>query len=299
MQYKKLILLLLILLVMPLAYAEEEEEKCGITNLASCIPQKLYEYTLGIINAPLQPFLNMIKDFLSETVNIDPFASLWAIIIYIISIFYGLFLLFAGFNFMVSGYSAERRERAKEWLRNIILMIVLVQGSFYLYSLILEISASLTAGVINLIDENFFLLTIDNLANIGLELILVIPYLLALLTSVILLALRYLIVAVGVVFFPIGLFLHFTPPLKSFGKLIINLLLVVIFLPFIQSLILLAASKLVEIPVFENIKIIVMITAFTLVNLTMIGLVLFVMIKAAMSVVNKGTSVVRTIEAVA
>lgn len=296
----KIILFLLILLVIPLVYSEEgEEEKCGITNLASCIPQKLYEYTLGIINAPLQPFLNMIKDFLSETVNIGPFASLWAIIIYIISIFYGLFLLFAGFNFMISGYSAEKRERAKEWLRNIILMIILVQGSFYLYSLILEISASLTAGVINLIDENFFLLTIDNLANIGLELILVIPYLLALLTSVILLALRYLIVAVGVVFFPIGLFLHFIPPLKSYGKLIINLLLVVIFLPFIQSLILLAASKLVEIPVFENIKIIVMITAFTLVNLAMIGLVLFVMIKAAMPVVKSVTSVVKTIEAVA
>lgn len=40
---KKLLtlLLLLSLLAIPLVYAEEEEE-CGITNLATCIPQKIY-----------------------------------------------------------------------------------------------------------------------------------------------------------------------------------------------------------------------------------------------------------------
>jgi len=93
MQYKKLILLLLTLLVLPLAYAEEEEEKCGLTNLAACIPQKFYEYTLSVINSPLQPFLDLTKNLLSEPVNIENFLPLWAIIIYIISIFYGLLSL--------------------------------------------------------------------------------------------------------------------------------------------------------------------------------------------------------------
>ena len=39
--------------------------ECGITNWAVCIPEKLYEYFLNIINAPLQPLLDLVKDLLS------------------------------------------------------------------------------------------------------------------------------------------------------------------------------------------------------------------------------------------
>ena len=152
----KLILLLLFLLVIPLANAQEEEEKCGLTNLAICIPQKLYEYTLTIINAPLQHFLDLNKKLLAEPVNIEISISLWAIIIYIISIFYGLFLILAGFNFIISGYSASKRERAKAWLKNIVLMIFFVQASYYIYALLIELSASMTAGIFNLIAPEFF-----------------------------------------------------------------------------------------------------------------------------------------------
>nr|MBI4156650.1 hypothetical protein [Candidatus Woesearchaeota archaeon] len=294
---KLALVMLVTLLLIPLSFAQEqppEEEKCGLTNLAVCIPQKLYEYTLTIINAPLQPFLDLNKSLLSEPVNIDNFISLWAIIIYIISIFYGLFIIFAGFNLIISGYSSEKRERAKEWLKNIILMIFFVQASYYIYSILIDLSSSLTAGVINLIDPNFFLLTVYNIVNIGLQLILAIPYLLTLLLSIILLSLRYLLVAVGVVFFPIGLFLNFIPPLKSYGKLIINILLIIMFLPFIQSLMLLAASKLVEVGLFANYKILIMTASFILINASMILLVLFAVIKAASSVINSDAAKVYT-----
>src|SRR3989338_986984 len=151
---------MIVLLSLPIVHAEEE--KCGLSNLATCIPQMFFEFVLGIINAPLQPFLTLTKNLLSEPVTIEVFISLWAIIIYILSIFYGLFLIFAGFNFMISGYSAEKRERAKEWLRNVILMMIFVQASYYLYSILIELSSSMTAGIIDMIDQKFFLLTVDN-----------------------------------------------------------------------------------------------------------------------------------------
>lgn len=273
----------MILLLVPIAHAEES---CGLTNLATCIPEKLFGYLLSIINAPLQPFLYLTKNLLSEPVAIGIFISLWAIIIYIISIFYGLFIVFAGFNFMISGYSAEKREMAKEWLKNIVLMMVFVQGSFYIYSILLELSSAMTAGIINSIDPNFFLLTVDNLTNIGLQLAFALPYLLTLLFTVILLALRYLLVAVGVLFFPIGLFFNFIPPTKGVGKLILNSLLIVIFMPFFHSLMLLAASKLMDIPVFQNFKIVIMVAAFTLVNLSMLFMAFYAIAKSAMGAVR-------------
>ncbi len=281
---KLVYLSVIILLIIPFSYAQGES--CGITNLASCIPEKLYQYTLDIINAPLQPFLTLTKNLLSEPVNVEGLISLWAIIIYIISIFYGLFIILAGFNFIISGYSAERREKAKIWLRDIILMIFFVQASYYLYSILIELSSAMTASVINLIEDEFFLLTADNLINLGLQLVFAATYMLVLLLTIILLALRYLLVAVGVVFFPIGLFFNFITPLKSFGKLILNILLIIIFLPFFQCLILLAASMLIEIPIFENFKILVMTASFLMINLSMILLTLFAVIKAALAVIK-------------
>ncbi len=281
---KKAIFFIMAILFLPIVHAAEED--CGLTNLATCIPQKFFEFILTIINAPLQPFLTLTKNLLSEPVNIEVFISLWAIIIYILSIFYGLFLIFAGFNFMISGYSAEKRERAKEWLRNIILMMLFVQASYYLYSILIELSSSMTAGILDMIDQKFFLLTVDNLTNFGLQIILAIPYLLTLLLTVILLSLRYLLVSTGVIFFPIGLFFYFIPPLQSYGKLVINVLLIVMFLPFIQSLMLLAASKVIELPTFQDYKIVIMVSAFFLINLSMVLLMFFAIAKAAMGVIK-------------
>lgn len=281
---KKTPFLITLVLLLPIVHAAEED--CGLTNLATCIPQKFFEFILTIINAPLQPFLTLTKNLLSEPVNIEIFISLWAIIIYILSIFYGLFLIFAGFNFMISGYSAEKRERAKEWLRNVILMMLFVQASYYLYSILIELSSSMTAGILDMIDQKFFLLTVDNLTNFGLQIILAIPYLLTLLLTVILLSLRYLLVSTGVIFFPIGLFFYFIPPLQSYGKLVVNVLLIVMFLPFIQSLMLLAASKVIELPTFQDYKIVIMVSAFFLINLSMVLLMFFALAKAAMGVIK-------------
>ncbi|MBS3106412.1 hypothetical protein J4419_01990 [Candidatus Woesearchaeota archaeon] len=289
---KKLSLLAVFLLAIPFVSAD-----CGITNLASCLPEKLYEYTIGVINAPLQPFLTLTKNLLSEPVNVDGFLSLWAIITYLISLFYGLFLLFAGFNFLLSGYSALKREQAKEWIKNIVLMILFIQASFYLYTLTLEISSLLTTSILDLIDPNFFLLTIDNLANVGLQLVFSGVYLLTMVFSILGLSVRYMLVAIGVVFFPLGIFFNFIPPIKSYGRLIINTLMILIFLPFFQALLLLGASKLIEIPIFQNFKILVMTAAMSLVWCSMVFLLLFAIIKAVIGVWNSSVGQVTRIAA--
>ena len=186
-------------------------EECGLLNLASCLPQKLYDFLIEIINAPISPLLDLTKNLLTEPVSISLFSSLWAIIMYILSLFYGLLFMYAGFNFMVSGYDAEKRSKAKEWFRNIFIMIVLIQASYFLYFLIIDVNALLTAGIVNLIDESFFLLTADNIVNIGLQFFFAFFYVLTLFFTVFILVLRYVVVSIGIVFVPIGIFLYFIP----------------------------------------------------------------------------------------
>ena len=260
--------------------------ECGLTNLAVCLPEKFFEFIISLLNTTIQPLLKLIQTLLTEPANVNTFLPLWAVIVYIISMFYGLFFMFAGFNLMISGYDSAKREKAKYWLRNVVLMIIFVQASFLIYSLVLELSSLMTAGVINIIDQNFFLLTLDNGLNIGLQLSLLVPYIIVLITTIILLGLRYLFAVVGVVFFPFAMFFYFIPPLQSYGKLITNLLLVVIFVPFFDAVLLFGASALLNISVFAGFKIILTIVAFTAVNLLMIVLMIFAIIKAATSVLD-------------
>jgi len=259
-------------------------EECGILNLATCIPEKMFDFFLNILNAPIQPLLNLVKSLLTEPINVSLFTSLWAIILYTISLFYGLLLVYAGFNFMISGYDAQKRSKAKEWLKNILIMIVLVQASYFLYEIVIDIGSLLTTAIINLIDESFFLITADNLINIGLQFFFAAFYVITLIITTILLAIRYIIVAVGVVFVPLGVFFYFIPPLQDYGKFIFNFLGICIFMTFFDALVFLVCSELTNIPIFADIKILVMIGAFSISNLLMIYLMFFSAIKSALQI---------------
>ena len=241
-------------------------DECGLLNLASCIPEKIYEFILNIINAPIKPLLDLTKSLLTEPIRLDFVAPVWAIIIYILSLFYGLLLLYSGFNFIISGYDVVKRAKAKEWFQNIFIMIVLIQASYFLYYLFVDVSSLLTAGVINLIDENFFLLTADNMTNLGLQFFFGLFYVITILITVLFLALRYLLVLIGLVLFPIAIFFYFIPALQGYGKVIFNTFGTYMFINFLDGIILLICSRAMNVPVFENIKILVMISAFSIIN---------------------------------
>ena len=209
---KQNILCLIPIFLISLVSAEE----CGITNLASCIAQSFFSFLLSILNAPVQPLLDLVYSFLTQPVNIDLFSDVWGIIVYILSMFYGILLMYIGFRFILSGYSPEQREKAKNGLARILLMIVLVQASFYLYSLANDVVSSVTTVILNMMPANFFLLTIDNITNLGLELVLLLPYLFAIASTLLFLTLRYMLVSFGVIFFAIGIFFYFIEIIEFF-----------------------------------------------------------------------------------
>ena len=284
-----LILLLLTLLVIPIAYAEDEGL---IEKIASSILNKIFEVIKYIVNAPIKLLVNLIKNMLSAVVNLNLFKSLWAIIIYTLSLFYSLLLLYTGFNFIISGYDMVKREKAKEWLKNIILMVVLVQGSFFFYKVLVELSSILTTAVLNMIPNDFFLITFESIT----EIIFYMGYLAILILTSLLLIIRYLIVSFGVVFFPIGIFLYFIPYTKSYGKVILNFLTVNVFISFFNAVILLCCSKLIEIPLFEHFKLLVMISSFSLVFLNTCYFMFFSLIKSSF---NVATSVINPVSSLA
>lgn len=249
-------------------------EECGLTNLATCIPEKIYDFFINLLNAPLQPLLALVRSMLENAPSIELFQPIWGIIVYCISMFYGILIIYSGFKLLTSGHNVIKREIAKEWLKNTVIMIVLIQASFYLYKIILEMGAMMSSSVLSMVNPHFFLITIDNIVNVGLEFIFLNGYVIVLFFTALLLLIRYLIVCFGVLFAPIGIFCYFIPPLRSYGKLTLNILGLFIFVTFLDAIIILACSLLIEIPLFANFKILVMISCFSIVNF-----VFFILIK--------------------
>lgn len=274
------IFVLVLLLIVPFAAAEEEE--CGITNLSSCLPEAIYDYFLEIINAPLQPLLLSIKALLTADVETDIFYEAWLAVTYVLSFFYVFLFLYAGFTFLTSGGNPIRRAHAKESLQNTVLMIILIAASYYLYDLILTVNSSISNGILNMIDEKFFLLTFDNFVNIALEGIFVTFYLFALVFALLFLVLRYIVVSFGVILFPIGIFCYFIPPLRSYGRFILNVLAIFIFISIIDLLLILVCSLIVENAVFESITIVVMIACFSMINYSLFWAINFAITKSSM-----------------
>ncbi len=285
-QWKKVVpMLFSVLLFMPGVLAADDTS-CGLTNLSACLPDILYQFILALINAPLAPLLIFVEKLLTGNVGIEIFFSLWSIVRILLSVFYLFFLLYAGYTLVVSGANPIKRAQAKEMLKNALLMIILIQGSYYLYGLLINLSSVMSSSIIQLVPPEFFLLTANNFTNIGLEFAMSSLYFGTLLATTVMLVIRYIIVATGVVVLPIGLFCYFVPPLRGYGKFIISVLGLMLFIPFLNLLIILGCSMLINDPLFASMEIIVMVVCFSIVNLTLWIAVKFALKGAATSSVK-------------
>lgn len=264
---------------------------CDITNLGSCLVQAFFDFISGTLNTVVQPLLSLVQNLLKSPVNLSLFSSLWAIIVYILSMFYALLIMYSGFQFIISSESPQKRENAKNWLKNIIIMIVLIQASFFIYELVVQIGSFLTTGTLGLVANNFFQITADSTQNASLDLIFFVLYVITLILTSIILIIRYGIVAIGVFLFPLGIFFYFIHPLKSYGIMLLNFLGIAAFINFLDAVFLVGFSMLLNISLFAGIRILVMISAFGLIDLTMFFLMFFSIIKAGFSLGSKVTAI--------
>lgn len=278
-------MLLLFLMTIPLVSAKDFD-LFDLFDLPEIIIEKLIEVVTSILNTPITQFLLLVKNLFTIQINIQAFFPLWQIMVYILSLFYGLYILFAGFNFMMSGYDPIKRMLAKEWLKNVLVMMVCVQASYFIYELILEIELSLTSSIMTLVGNSIFLFSALDIFS-GFGIFLMTGYGTALFFTSILFFIRYIIVVMGVLIFPLGIFLYFSPMLKDYGRMLLNFVLMSVFVSFFSALILLASSKVVELSMFQDYRLFVSMSAFCLCDFMMFYFMLFSIIKSAFKTSTK------------
>ncbi|MFH0714491.1 MAG: hypothetical protein V1847_01615 [Candidatus Diapherotrites archaeon] len=214
----------------------------SVTNLPGDIANAILDGFKQIVVDFVTPLLDLAKNFI--TTNPDPmqYQTYWQAILILISAFYLLVFFMVAFKFIVGSYDEVQRAEAKEWAKKAILIVVLCNASLLIYSLILQLGSAAALFMWNSAYEQLFQL--QNLS--ALNFLLLILFAIAVLVALITLFVRYILVIVGIMAFPIGVFLYFIPPLQSYGKIILNTLGITIFLQVIDVLILVASSLLLN-----------------------------------------------------
>lgn len=216
----------------------------ALGNTISNVPGQVFsvfkDSFKGSVREFNDPLLSLTEFLLSANPNPDSLFNWWKSIILIISSFYLLLFLIIGFMFLFSSINQEKRVQAKEWLKNAFLMLVGVNASFVLYKLILELSTAITKFVWVTGFEQFFE---SNILN-GASALTLIFFSFSIGLTLITLFLRYIFLLIGVVFFPIAIFLYYIPPLKNWGKIVFNLIGIALFMQFLDVIVFVAANQL-------------------------------------------------------
>jgi len=263
------------------------DTKTVLNNTLGGLPLDIFSIFKNSAKNSLFAFNTSLLSLAKELISANPDPQLmfgwWQSIVTIISCFYLLVFLVIGFAFMINGHSVVKREQAKEWLKNAVMMIIGVSVSFYLYQLILELSSGITKFLWVTGFEQFFEPSI--FAGAGILLLLLFSCTIAL--SLITLFLRYVFLLMGVVLFPIGIFLYLTPKFDNWGKIIFNFLGVMLATQFIDVIVLIATQQaLLQLGGNAGASFVLPL-GFLIITITNIAIILYAIVKSALSIVTQ------------
>lgn len=204
----------------------------------------------------------IVQDSLTASIPFQQMHPLWLHLVKIIGLVSGVIFSLLGLWLVFGELGASRRTRVKNVLKKMIMIAVGVSASYYGYYLLISLSGALTQSVLLFVKpENLFFQTgteitmaewVKNisLSNLGFiqqyawQGLLSGLYFIGLILLTFTLMFRTLIITAGVALFPVAITLYLLPVANKYGDMMINILLLMIFLPVLDVLILAGGNAL-------------------------------------------------------
>lgn len=221
----------ILFLLLALIFAASSVSADLIGDLGKTLTDAVYTPIYNSIYSLLNELMNLVVDILIWNPPLDSAYNSWNIVRAAITSVYVGVLTYAGLKLMAGTLMGEdERSTLKRWVGGTVVSILVVNMSYVLYSWIIQLNVGLAAMVYRPPNfEGFVAASAAFLVLLGAHSGIV-------LVVILLLILRALIVLVGVVVFPIGLFLYYFPPTRRFGKFINTILIANIFIQFFEVL---------------------------------------------------------------
>jgi len=259
------------------------------------VPVAVVGYFSGLLRASvvgfIEPLFLVMKALILYNVNPFNFEGYWLAVVSIISAFYLLLFLVVGFRFLLGSYDAEQRLKAKEWFKGAIMIVIAVNASLLLYSLLLLLGSGTASALWSPELESFLLLENLSVLNFVWLFVVALFAFLAMITLIV----RQIFLIISVMLFPIGVFFYFIPPLKGFGSALLNLIGVFVFMQVLDVIILIGVNLFsLEFSGLPFIELISLSAGFLFIFVANVWLSVFALLKA----LNIKVDVVKTVKTV-
>lgn len=220
-----------LLLAMILVLAASVVNADLIGDLGKTLTDAVYTPFYNSFYNLVTEFMQLVLEILVWNPPLTPAYESWNIVRTVISSLYLTVLTYAGLKLMIGTIAGEdERNTLKRWVGGSIVSILLVNMSYILYGFAIQLNVGLSAMVFKQPNLIGFVA-----ASAAFTMLLVVQTS-TVLFVILLLIVRHLLVIVGVVFFPIAIFLYYLPPTRRFGKLLSTLVFANIFIQFFEVL---------------------------------------------------------------
>jgi hypothetical protein len=218
-----------------------------LQNLPVCIAESLFTLLFNGLIAAVRAFIEATFSLILAVPDLNWFCSAYSSVMAIIESLYTILVMGLGLYYIVASTEVEGRIAAKKWLKNLFLMIIVLTFSFSIFKMILDVNQSIASTLLNQASTNFFSVN-ATLSDLVFGVVILLGYVtFALLTFATLLG-RYLMIPFLLLLFPFAVFFYFLPISEAFGRFLLKLILLILFMTSLDALLILGFSTLFSSP---------------------------------------------------
>jgi hypothetical protein len=218
-----------------------------LSNLPACIADAILSAIANGLVYTSQKFLSAAMIFLTASPDIKWFCTPYTAVMSILESLYSITIMGAGLYYIINATEVEGRAKAKQWLKNLFFMVIMLAFSFYLFDTLLSLNQYISTTLYNTANPNLF--NIGNISeSVVFVLVMVSGFSIMSGVTVSTLTARYLLIPFALLLFPIAIFLYFIPFARDWGLMILRTIILIVFMTSVDALVISGLSFLFSSP---------------------------------------------------
>ena len=214
-----------------------------IQNLPTCIVESFFSFIFNGLIIAIRTFMNATFSLILAIPDAHWFCGPYAAVMGIIESLYTILLMGLGLFYIIRSTDVEGRMLAKKWLKNIFLMVIALTFSFQIFQMVLDINQSIASNLLSQASTNFFSVQ-TTFSDFVFAIVVLVGFVSAAVLTFGTLLIRYLMLPFLLLLFPFSLFFYFMPISEGFGRFMLKLTLLIVFMTSVDALIILGFFSL-------------------------------------------------------
>ena len=209
-----------------------------LQNLPACIAESFFNFLFNGLIITVQTLMNTTFSLLLAIPDLSWFCAPYNAVMAILESLYVLLMMGLGLFYVVRSTDVEGRMVAKRWLQGIFLMVVALTFSFYLFKMLIDVNQAIASNLLNQATLDFFSVQ-ASIPDFVFAIVVLLFFVMSSTFAFFTLLIRYLMIPFLLLLFPFSLFFFFIPVTEGFGKFLLKLTCLIVFMTSIDALLIL------------------------------------------------------------